>query len=456
MKLYLKRHKEFLIIFFVSLIFLSFVGEMSYILERDSTDYIDMYSYVPPLYPLFLAMLRSIFGLEYYLIAVVILQGIISAACIGVFIVYCRTVFKFNYTMTIVAYAASLIPFVREGMRTEPRYLSSHVILTESLCIPLFYLFLLFSLKTLYEKSFKALCLTVVMSAMLTLIRAQFLACFCMTAILVIYLTVFTKGGRQKSKRLVLGILILFIGYTSVTVVEDVYKYTLSGTTQSPWNSTYYLVHMLYCSDAEDAALFESVSDRKLYDTLYQQFDEKEFSYRYAGDSFYEKGKHWAQNFSEMCRIARKTITEAVTAESLTEAEVNDICAETVSRFMGKLLIHLPRYIEGALRQCIMGITSSVFLLKDRIYPISFGYALMSILAAVGLSLYRIRVDKESKAALFMLFIVIFIVGNSLAVSLTLHPMARYVTYSTGLFYIAGLALLGEFFNKRRGISKDD
>ena len=78
--------KDFLLwgtVLIISIIFFFFVGEKSYVMQKDShvyTDWIYIRS-IMPIYPCFIEFLKWCFGEAGYLDAAVIAQGFISAFC---------------------------------------------------------------------------------------------------------------------------------------------------------------------------------------------------------------------------------------------------------------------------------------------------------------------------------------------------------------------------------------
>lgn len=115
----------------------------------DSHTYIDMSLSREPLYPTFLAIVRFLVGPSAYLDVVTLLQSILMGISTYVLIAYLRKEFGlgilFTSLLLMVCFAVSLLCRFSAGRRS----MYSNCIMTESICIPIFFLFVRFMLEYL-------------------------------------------------------------------------------------------------------------------------------------------------------------------------------------------------------------------------------------------------------------------------------------------------------------------
>lgn len=447
MKKIMQKYQSVLLLTCFGVIVFFVIGEKGAVIVRDSHEYIEMRGYLQPIYPWFLWLFRQIFGMNHYLTVAAVAQGVIAILCLNSFVLYIRKMFYLNGIQMCLTYVFCLIPFVRDGMRETPRYIMSHGIATEGLAIPLFYLFVMWSMQTIYKKSLKYYLGVLVLTVLLALTRSQFLICFVINFFLLLYIVF----GHQKSRKFLFsGAAMLLLSYVIFSGTQSFYRYQITGTTQSTWNSSYYLVHLLYCIDKEDVSLFDTQEEKDVFMDIYEAYDKQKFSHRYEGKGLYAKGMHWSYNFSKMYDVPVEIIKKRAMETGGSEAEIIEKCVALSDKYMQVLgKEHWLRYADRAFTQTLLGLVSSVFILKEEIKEISFIYGFGIILFTVGLAGYALYRNKRSKAALLALFTILFMLGNVAAVSITIYAQARYVTYSMGIFYSALFVLILEFWKDR-------
>ena len=107
---------------------------------------------------------------------------------------------------------------------------------------------------------------------------------------------------------------------------------------------------------------------------------------------------------------------------------------------------HMDRWLEGVFDLSISGVPDAVFfkLVKYRVlcYIIAFSILALSVIAG----LWRFFTKKDSKAAQFMLAM---LVGNLVACSLVIGPISRYLLYFWGFVYISWILFIYELVSAR-------
>ena len=122
----------------------AFIGPRIYV---DSDQYIAMHIHRDPLYPLFLALLRKVFG-NGWLIAMGLLQNIFVAVTIWLFAEYVGKKFALGFWQKTVIVGFQLMPHIITPIFSVTRVFLANGVLTEGISIPLLMLFFMCSFET--------------------------------------------------------------------------------------------------------------------------------------------------------------------------------------------------------------------------------------------------------------------------------------------------------------------
>lgn len=456
MKEFYRKHLIDVIIFVAAFLILLLVGTPGYSLEGDAMQYVTMGGYLPALYPMFLWFFRSIFGEAIYLYIVVVVQCMLGALGIMLILHFVRKEYRIANWILGVFFIMLFAPYVRESMRYVPRYMYSHMILTEAISIPLFYYYIWTGLQMVKRKDIFSFIGMNVFTMLLVLSRAQFQVCLILNCVVLVYLV--WVNQRNRLSFLVKGLVIIILTYLLTGFLGDCYKKAILGTTQNAWNSSYFLLHCMYASDAEDVAIYDRDDYKELYDILYQQLDEQHYNYKYQTGRVYDKSMHWSYDFSKIYRDLKETVTEYVLNQGITDEVVQ---GEKISEYVGNLMkpLLLKNGIKSfgySLYQFPISMCSNVFVLKENHLWFSYLGTIMIYIIMAVLMVWRFWQKKDSFAVWFMMFILCFMIGNSLVVGYVLHTQARYLLYSMGVFYMALGMICVELWNEKRGLYEEN
>ena len=146
------------------------LGEKGYLIWKDSQAYLafDGRTGIVPIYPLFLRINRMIFGEDIFLYAVVVEQTVFTMCCILVFMEFIRKRFRLSY---LAAYPVLLFSVFMPFTTNYPLSISNHDIMTEALAYPLFYIYMICFLKTIFDKKYKDVVVMALVTVVLALIR---------------------------------------------------------------------------------------------------------------------------------------------------------------------------------------------------------------------------------------------------------------------------------------------
>lgn len=195
------------------------LGERGYLLWKDSEAYLafDGRVGIMPLYPLYLYANKILFGEGIYLYTAVAGQTILAGICILAFTEFIRRRFCLSYLASYPVYLFSMfMPFTVNF----PESISNHDILTEALAYPLFYLYMICFLKSIFDKKYRDIVLLVIVSVILALTRTQMQLIGAMNAAAFFYVAWMRGRTLHLGKQIGRGILCAFASVIIVAAGE--------------------------------------------------------------------------------------------------------------------------------------------------------------------------------------------------------------------------------------------
>lgn len=434
------------------LIFFFLLGEKGPVLYPDSETYLELQSAqgVMPVYPALLKLLLLLFHENGYLIALVIIQGILSFLCTFDFALFIKKQFSLQKVGTYVIFLLALLLYTIDF----PGSVSSHAVLTEALAYPVFYLYMKFLLRFWLEGKWRDLGYNLLITLILSLIRSQLQLLWAVSAFfLFCFLT--KSFFIQKEKRikgyfyfpvLLAALVILMAGGVKLTGVfaGGMNQMMYGSEVKADHQSSYALWNRIsYTMDAEDEALFSSPEDKKKFLLVYQALEQAGYRYEYRPHSLWS----WEHVATVACR------SEFVTAEALqpyyenmgfNETERKEAVSADIAR-MGMVLLkaHWNRYLYFSLILMIQGILCTVFIQKEAFYLLCHIVAFtLYLVAGIGAFICIKNRKCNTKAGSMMLIVL----GTALLMNgitnLVFMGLQRYLYYVFGIFYVS-LFLVG-------------
>lgn len=228
-----QRVIQILVLTAMGILFYFVMGQEWIAIEDDTPFYLNpRREGVMPVYPLFLFVVKCIFGEDRYLSAVVVLQSALAIVCTMAFVLYLQRHFDLHWIETVLLYIACMLPF----SIYLPEAGITHQILTEGLSYAIFYLYFMLLLQYVFEQKLKWLIAAVAMAGFMELIRSQMLFLLGVTAAVFVVVE-FVKSKKDKiSRRIVKTGVNCVIGVAGILVVVTlVYKiFGLYWTYQLP------------------------------------------------------------------------------------------------------------------------------------------------------------------------------------------------------------------------------
>lgn len=413
----------------------------------DGETYIAMSLHREPLYSLFLALMRTLFGSdrEKYLMGAVVIQSLLTAVAawsIPAFLYKKLSLPKpIACLLLIIPFAVSLL--CRFGAGRHAMYSTS--IQSEALALPLFLLFFRFLAAYVMEEHsrMKNLCITVIFCILLISIRKQ------MYAVLLILLTViFAEMLRSKCWKK--GILSLTVSaltiLLAVTGLDLSYNTILRGETVRHSGDSRFLLTMIYYTAERDYG--EKIDDpdiRELFYDIYDTCDNGGFLKHSAPKGWFPRVNHFGDHYDHIqIDTLRPGVTDYVAVnepgtETEMAARVDDIMQTmTQSLFFSCLPSMIGCFFDNMLSGLVTTISMRTFLLSIAALILYAGYLVLCALCIVRVPKKKARPEVVQFSMLVLLCILI----NVAVVSAVIFCQSRYTIYNMPLFYM-GVVVMG-------------
>lgn len=429
------------------------IGEFGPIITRDSYVFIDnLYrasnGYV--IYHFFLEICRFIWGDEFFLVAAVILQGIMGIATCLLVAEWVSRKYKVNTIEYIIIFILACSTYGFSLMEA----VSSHYIMTESISFPLFYVFfillLAYRLKEGRDKYIYGF-FSMLMSIILMFTRSQLAIVPVSVILLLVWDIIWNKNANHKYQIVISIVLICImpfaIRYPAVNLIRDgamppQFLDALGG-------------RALLLADAEDRNYLEGET-QQIYDYVYAKVKEGghlEENLRKNSWRGYDIGVHTNENV-KLFAPAVKEYYYVNYGEDVFENS-NKADEQYDNRFMiiaTLLNEHWMEYIIMSGDLIIQSLVAASFIQPDAYHELFYILCGLMYLAYFFTYFYA-RKRKIDRAMLDISHMTIYVMLiNIITTNLFFYGQQRYVVYTFGFFYISWLLLvIGIYRGKRDG-----
>lgn len=491
-----KLHKRIVYCFLilVSFLFLRYVGSAEPFLFDDSQGYMKI-AYIEgvmPAYPLFLLVNQFLFGMEAYESMVVLEQSALTVVCIIVFVRGMDKQFQLANWEIILITALALFPFTTN----LPESMTTQEILTEGIAYPVFYLWMLALLKTVWMRSYGWLATTTLLTLFLALTRSQLQILFGVCGLVLCYVCVCKMKDRFSRKIAVcvgiIGCAILSLAGIWITsrssvmygnlVRENTGFKQFAASVQNPETqkntaetadnadkvqkqdatkpkkqqiTTSQYISLIfsrgmYEAEETDAELFEDGIVKELYRYLYDAVDQKEETYAYA-----QKGLWMWKDITggvglvgKTCYTAQKEFYRTYYPEIMEGDNYSEVRNHHLMVIGTTLLkAHIGRFIYHTMMLLPQAFICTVFFQIAPIYLLCHLVTLFLYLSAIIMTIWAM-IDRKanSRLAEFMAVVLVTDIVMVCVISTVFFGQQRYLVYAFGIFYIAYYLLLKELW----------
>lgn len=424
-----------LLIFFWGLLAVGGVG-----VYNDSEQYITMHIHREPLYPLYLAAFRAVFG-DGYLVWAMAGQGFLAAVGITALTEYVTRHFGLRLWEELLIVALQLLPHLITRYVSALHIFLENSVMSEALCIPLFTIFIYFLLRMLFEGKWRDAVFALFFAYLLSMTRGQMMTTILLWALLLGIRVIVNK--KYRSLLICVSAVILVFLLRDLTV--HVYNYGVTGYFMgNTYGKVNTLTNVIYACDEENREVFEEGDlEQAFFDSFYGKAMEQGLNHVYAGDSFSERAAYLEGHHD----ILKFQILEAeLSAYYFGLGEVDYYEQSSMSDEMaGKMLRKLlpacfGQWLYDYILLCRNGFVRSIAV----VHPLLNFAALFLYVLAAGLSIRQTLAKKQFQAAVVMGTALLFIAANVCATSITIMCLSRYMIYGFSLFYIALYLLIRE------------
>ena len=412
------------------ILFFFVLGESGPVIERDSGVFIEPveiytgYGYI--IYPQFIHLCKIMFGTEWYLNAVFIIQSSFALVTSVVVTVYIRKKYVSSNLICFAVFVASLGPY----MYTLPQYVASHGILTEGLAFPLFNIWMLFALDYINERRKTDIVWIIVLSIVLALTRTQLMLMFIIDVVTILWKVLPSLVRFQRQKVGKTFYLYAIVGLIA-TLGVGTFCFMIFVKNDIIPQMTDAVSGRAICTISEEDVETHDGIEKKLYEKILQFTDEN----RTRNVYFRSDIKHWE---------------DVVTATNLNTKELHWIIRECypeadahiINEIKGKLAFELLKkhpgeYIEMTLSLLVQSLVVAIFVHPEQAYVLGYFFALVLYVLAILLFCIAKKIEVERKninLLVMTLGAIILLCGITNALFMGLQ---RYVVYVFGWFYIS-------------------
>ena len=463
----MKDRKLFTIssLFLAGLFFIGIVVHDGPVWCVDSASYTGMSISREPVYPLFLMILRGIFGEKNelygqsaYLFFAALLQSIFWAVVStkASLVVYDMFDKERNRTLKYVCgYGALFCQFIAPILNrfvVKRRSMYSESIMTESLAMPIYVLFVLTLYKWETTKDRKYFGYLIVLTFIAVSLRKQMMILLIIWFIFdVVVRRLLSKKNLRELTILIFALLVVVIGSK---LFDRTYNYMVRGYfVEHTGNSQGKLCTLLYSADGEDARLFDDTTEKfpgekQLYLQIYEECSQRGILLEAVPDDigFFELTNHYADSYDVigydvMMPICYDYIEKLYPDYDSVQVALleNELEKDLAKYLMGQDKKDLIRvYIPNLVRAFVYSNSS----LSPRVL-VMVSFIMYGVFAAMVICVLRqfFAGNRKQRAyylkrpLLFSLITIMGIAVNAGVVALLIFPQGRYMAYSMGLFY---------------------
>jgi hypothetical protein len=382
---------------------------------------------VYPLYPVFLWLFRSLFGIAtgYNLLGV--FQNVLLAFSFYSLIDYLRRTFRLDSITTLLMVLLSAVLFIAQKFFTQRGIISSNVLFSEALAIPFYLFYFRYLLEASMARSLRPLLLSCFSALCLILTRGQLY--WVLVPIILVGLRLVT-ANRFKSFCMVLLSCALVVG--TVSASRHIQTLQVSDQqTKSPLGM-YLLTTAVYCSDRDDAALFEEGSgEKRLFEEVRPGMDDpaRLAAFSYESGSLTNRHGNFEMHYDPLKEDVWSTYAR-ITAEGL---------PVSLQKLQFTLIINnLPAYLLHCAQNALVGLIRTVAILRPGIDICACLFFAFLLLCCIWLPKKKL-LPNEVHFVLVALFCTLL---NALIMAPGVFALSRYVIYNMPVLYFCAMILL--------------
>lgn len=413
----------------------------------DSPGYLEMNLTREPLYPLFLAFFRLLFGglsPDGYLIAAVLFQSILAAVAAWSLAAFFAREFHLSKAVSLLVLGIPMAVSLLCRFAAKRGSMYSNSILTEGLTVSGYLLFFRFFLAYVYQSKKRDLLVCALLSFLMISTRKQMMVTLILLVVGILYVSFTKKKGKK-------GILIAFACSFAIlfcSMCLDVgYNYVLRGKAVRHSGDTRFLTTMaFYTAGREDGQYIEDEEVQELFLQIYDICDEGGYLKDYAKEGWMNRVAHFGDHYDHIqINTMWRLITDYAARNGGDAVDVNKYTDFIMNRINAAVLPHnIAKVAATFFDNFLSGMVTTVAQRKS----ILVGYTIFIYLLYSFLLFYHLRQGKNDRLCLLALLTLLSVFCNVGLVSMVIFCQTRYTIYNMALFYISLLLMLDELIRK--------
>lgn len=417
---------------------------------NDSDQYIQMHVHREPVYPLLLWLCRCLFP-GHSLTASSFLQSVICIIAPYRFVTYIEKRFDLKKLWDIALYGLVIAPYVVTPMASKLHVQMSVAVMSESIAIPLFLLFIVAVHDAVSSDCFsvKKLAAAFILTLILILTRSQMIFTLVLWLIAAVYVCVYRSEKNAVKTvliRIAVCLLVFICGFIAKDTVTRTYNLVFNGRyVDSVYSHINLLANILYVADRD---MGESIEDTELRDIFYEIYDKADGAgllYTCSEDrvvyleEVHDRIKYDCIEYGLRDIVERKTgIHDYIEYNRIADGYAGELIHELLPQVFG-------RWFTDALLLGSRGVVRNIAVC----HPVMYIYTAFMLGIMIFFALRGFKADPGDKTTLFMFIAILSVLGNAYSTAIVIMCLSRYMIYGFPVFYTAVLLLLIGIKRKR-------
>lgn len=391
--------------------------------QADSEGYLDMAFYRSLSYPVFLNILRTLFG-SFFLISIKISQGLLGVSAIYFFIKTLQKSTKMSPLFLLISMILITSPYF---YLTKP----ANYILSEGIAYPLYLITISHIISYYLREKEKSFIYSIIFLFILIETRSQFVFIIPVLLLVIVHNSVKNKSFI-KNKYYFLSLLILPI-LTSL-VDKTYHKLKHDHFVNTPWSGIHIVSPAFYVSQKSDITIYKTKLEQDYFRETFNQLSKSNLLYDQAEEQGESVISHYTQNFS---KIANHTVLPVGENIIFKEKSKSDklIAIDQLTKKMT-----LPLLLKNFNKWAIVYVKN---------YVNAFG-SIKSLLPYIFLMIFGLfSLRKDETVFKFICLTMFLTLINIAIISLGMHTIKRFTFYNDWTLIVTML-LIFDFIRKKK------
>ncbi|PNW27396.1 hypothetical protein BKP44_13270 [Formosa algae] len=393
-------------------------------MSNDSEGYLNMYINRSATYPLFLSILRFIFG-SLFNIASIIIQYILGVAAIHYFISTLKKHANLDVIWLMLLNLILLVPYLYN-------HKLANVFLSEALAYPLYLFAIGLFLKGIFTTTVKPIVMALPILLVLIQTRSQFLFLIPIGIGILLWFWYETKTLKHK------WLLAVFILFPIITTITDktYHKIVHHHFVSTPWTGIHLLTPAFFVADKDDYTIYESKTEQDFYKQTYSELAKKHLNI-HEFDTIPDHTDELAVYVEHYAEIANHTILPV--GLQLTDAlKTHD-----------EKLIEVDQLTKSMSVPLVLNNFKPWLKLYFKNFTYAFGNAKYALLLVIILIFSAMKsITTKDMTYKIILFISLLSILNVALISLGMHTLKRFTFYNDWVLFLIVFILIQAKTNK--------